>query len=677
MKTIYEEVMNKMFDFKGIFCRRLGLQGGRSVSLTGMMMLLVAALLVLPSCTGDDEVEVPGPTKYVCADGSTVDSKDKCPAPPDPPDPPDYDETNKSMWNGGDGVDKVSGTSGNDTLSGGGGDDKLNGMDGDDTLNGDGDDDMLIGGDGNDTIDGGAGNDTIDGGAGNDMITGSGGDDTIDGGTGTDTAKYVKTGKNNAARDLYGTDVSLKTGATQNQNDGLGGRDRLSNIENLECSSTATMDTSTDDDTQIPSPQTLSVKFVGDDNDNVLTGCDGDDTLTGNGGDDTLIGNGGADMLDGGDGSDTASYAGSTAGVTIDLSAAAVEGYITVAATAGTTDDDDKIKTAGTGDDEKSTVENVTGGSGIDTITGDGQDNVLKGGDETDDAGASTAGDTLNGGDGNDTLDGEAGNDTLNGGDGDDKLTGGAGTDTLNGDAGNDTLDGGAGADDLIGGAGNDTYMNVEVGDSADTFSTAEAAGTAGGEDTIKYLNKAKAASDDTTTGITVNTSPSNVEMVYVTRYDDTVTAPDSGATIYGLEGDDTLNGGAEQDTLWGCAGKDTLAGGAESDTFVISMETGNMDTISDYAAGETVLLAGFADGATVTISTVQNSVTLAAIMVNNKMVASVGTATIVAPTSTTDNPNPTVADGIVAELKKTDTSGKSLVRFDSSDAMECSSPAE
>jgi Ca2+-binding RTX toxin-like protein len=80
-------------------------------------------------------------------------------------------------------------------------------------------------------------------------------------------------------------------------------------------------------------------------------------------------------------------------------------------------------------------IENATGGSGSDTLTGNDLANILIG----------------NGG--NDILNGAGGNDTLNGG---------AGNDTLNGGGGNDILDGGTGVDILAGGDGDDTiYLDI------------------------------------------------------------------------------------------------------------------------------------------------------------------------------------------------------------------------
>ena len=85
-----------------------------------------------------------------------------------------------------------------------------------------------------------------------------------------------------------------------------------------------------------------------------------------------------------------------------------------------------------------SLIENATGGSGSDSITGNEVNNLLTG----------NAGD--------DTLQGLDGNDTLNGGIGVDLMKGGGGDDTLNGGDDNDTLKGGGGADALNGGLGID-----------------------------------------------------------------------------------------------------------------------------------------------------------------------------------------------------------------------------
>lgn len=82
---------------------------------------------------------------------------------------------------------------------------------------------------------------------------------------------------------------------------------------------------------------------------------------------------------------------------------------------------------SGEGDDVRSSVEKVWGGSGPDTLIGSAARNALIGGA------------------GNDTLNGGLGLDSLDGADGDDHLDGGRGEDTLIGGPGFDVLDGGFG----------------------------------------------------------------------------------------------------------------------------------------------------------------------------------------------------------------------------------------
>lgn len=94
-----------------------------------------------------------------------------------------------------------------------------------------------------------------------------------------------------------------------------------------------------------------------------------------------------------------------------------------------------------------SSIENVTGGRGNDTIIGNDKDNVLSGG---------PGDDTIYGGGGDDTIYGGDGNDTIYGGGGNDTIDGGAGNDYLDGGAGDDTLITGSGHNILIGGSGND-----------------------------------------------------------------------------------------------------------------------------------------------------------------------------------------------------------------------------
>ena len=126
-----------------------------------------------------------------------------------------------------------------------------------------------------------------------------------------------------------------------------------------------------------------------------------DDTLTGDAGANVIEGGAGADTIDGGAGADTATYANSTAGVSIDLTAGTASGGEAVG-------------------DVLSGIENLIGSDFDDVFTGSADIN------------------TLLGGDGNDTLQGLGGNDTLTGGSGSDTFIMGEGD-------GNNTVHGGNG----------------------------------------------------------------------------------------------------------------------------------------------------------------------------------------------------------------------------------------
>nr|MDQ4087551.1 M10 family metallopeptidase C-terminal domain-containing protein [Pseudomonadota bacterium] len=110
--------------------------------------------------------------------------------------------------------------------------------------------------------------------------------------------------------------------------------------------------------------------------------------------------------------------------------------------------------------DRRSLIENATGGSGHDWMSGNIAANILVGGL------------------GSDIIDGRGGADSLSGGAGDDALTGGFGDDSFNGGAGNDTIGGGAGIDrasyvdsfhDYLIYAGRDGQMKIGAVEGLDT----------------------------------------------------------------------------------------------------------------------------------------------------------------------------------------------------------------
>ncbi len=718
-----------MFNFNGMPYKRSGRVGGKSVSMVGMLVLLLAALLVLPSCTGDTK------TVTVCGEGHELNDDGECVAmnpPPvlpdcdpgqlrdpnthqcvDPDDPitcgdgtilsddgsmciEDPDAAYYTLMEGegdcgmdgmdgyfdGDQPNKVRGyADADECIHGEDGDDVLRAMGGDDTVTGGDGDDELYGGDGDDKLDGNKGDDELYGGAGDDELTGGSGDNTLDGGDDMDIAIYLAAMNVNVDLHRGQANVRHASAGAGNpldfdvQTDSGIGMDRLIGIENVKGTH--------GDDT-----------INGDVNPNLLKGLDGADTINGRAGDDTILPNrpaerdamnnplanvadtqatppetDGVDVVNGGEGSgDTISYEGEGTAVTVNLST------IVPAAGADTTDTDDDVDAhiaavvadGGVGDatvvavtdmitvvlneattededDQISTIENVRGGLGADTLTGDAQDN---------------------------TLDGGLGADTLTGGAGDDTLNGGAGDDTLNGGAGDDTLNGGAGADTLNGGADDDVYEAVNPAtNSVAGASVADTVTDTGGTgDKLYYA----APDDDTTTtnadesdlgagtSTATQTVPAGIEMVFGTERDDYLTADTGGGgTIIGRAGDDTLVGAAGVDTLVGCAGSNTLSGAAEDDIFGVVM--GSTNEILDFARAadnmDEIHLKGFPAGSTFDVSTKQNSVTHASITVGSVEVAAVTSATITASDADATTTPPTlartVAENIVIELKK------------------------
>jgi len=288
----------------------------------------------------------------------------------------------------------------------------------------------LIGGNGNDLLVGNASANRLTGGAGSDTIAGRGGADTLVGGAGTDHASFAGVQSGVTADLNTGMGISIRPGSN------IATTTTLSEFEGLIGSSFADR----------------------------LTGlANASSTLDGGEGSDTLIGGAQADSLIGGDGPDFVSYAGTTA-VTVNLATgtatqsgvtdtlSGIEGVIgSSGADSLTGSGADEIFQGGLGND------NLNGGVGIDTAdysyASPGVTLTLD----------SNGGGTANAGAGD--IDALSGIENVIGGDGNDSITGNAfanriegrgGDNTLSGDAGNDTLVGGGNTNTLIGGAGDD-----------------------------------------------------------------------------------------------------------------------------------------------------------------------------------------------------------------------------
>ena len=199
----------------------------------------------------------------------------------------------------------------------------------------------------------------------------------------------------------------------------------------------------------------------GAEGDDILFGDEGEDKVSGGSGIDVVEGGAGGDTLSGGaNPGDTVSYAGSDAGVKVNLTPGettvgkggharndTINGFTDVI---GSKFDDVIVDTM------KGTI---AFGGNANTFDGKGGDDrlVLGGGDDNGFGGNGS--DDIRGEAGNDRLWGENGRDRISGGAGADLIEGGGGKDTIAGGADDDTLVGGSGKDQLAGGGGGDTFV--------------------------------------------------------------------------------------------------------------------------------------------------------------------------------------------------------------------------
>ena len=448
----------------------------------------------------------------------------------------------------------INGTTGNDTLTSGNAADTLNGLGGDDLLNGGGGNDRLFGGDGTDTLIGGNGNDSLDGGAG------------------IDTAEYSASGS--------AVTVNLVTGS------GSGGDaagDTLTGVENV----------------------------IGSGQNDSLTGDAGGNALSGGAGNDTLIGGAGADTLSGGAGTDRVDYAGSTAGVTVNLVAGLGAGGDAAGDVLSGIEDlvGSGLADSLTGD---AAANQIFGGSGADTLIGGTGNDSLYGGNDNDVLNGGAGSDRVEGGSGVDTADygtsvagvavnlqngsasgGDAAGDTLTGvenltgtrfadtltGDGGaNVLTGASGNDVLNAGNGSDTLAGGAGADTLYGGEGMDflDYSASGAGVSINLATGAASGGDATGDVLAGADGIFGSAFNDTLTGFDNQGLVGDVywNEIYGAAGNDSISLGDGEDFGYGGADNDTVLGGGGNDVVEGGDGNDSLFGGTGNDT--VAGDAGN-----------------------------------------------------------------------------------------------------
>ena len=524
----------------------------------------------------------------------------------------------------------ITGGVGNDTLQGGA---NVTGATGD-TLSGGTGNDSLTGQNGNDSILGGAGSDTITVGTGS--VNVSGGDandtinmaatltvaDTVDGGSGTDI--MTVTAALGTAADAAFANVSsveslqlggggLTTLGANAQAAGITAiaLDTGNNAEtvNLTAYTTAvTVDMSGQGDDQIQLSNTTGNIVSFSSNDELDAGA-GNDSINLGSGSDTIR----ADVdgtnpttgtidLDQIAGLENIVVNGSTGTDVVALTFDAVTSSTTETITIDGTDltgvSDTIAITNNVGAVDKRF--NITGGAAGDTLAG-AQGTALSG----DTLAGGTGNDSLVGNGGLDVLQGDAGNDTIIGGASNDLINGGAGSDAITANAGNDTIDGGDSDDTITMGANftfDDQIDGGAQGSGGDTLSVN------GGVTDVNFLNTSNienltlaTAGDNRlgfraeAAGVTTVTSIDTQDTVGASTYT-------TGLAVIMSNGSDSIATGSGNDTLTFDSTDemdqlDTINFGSGSDTLTNTAvaATANTATLDlDNVSGlESLVLAG------------------------------------------------------------------------------------
>jgi hypothetical protein len=236
--------------------------------------------------------------------------------------------------------------------------------------------------------------------------------------------------------------------------------------------------------------------LIGGTGNDILYGGSNNDTLMGLDDLDVLIPGPGLDTVDGGNGIDRVNYASAKSGVEVAL----IEGheYGGSSLQAG--------YALGEGEDILVGIENITGSSFDDILTGDHGRNIIAGYN------------------------------------GDDLIIGLSGNDALRGNAGADWIDGGPGDDFIHGNRG------IDVSD---------------------YYYATQSMHVNLGLGVAIgdgNDSLQAVELVWGSRFDDTLVGDNHANELVGDAGDDLIKGNGGNDYLRGGDGDDTLLGGSGTD---------------------------------------------------------------------------------------------------------------
>ena len=469
--------------------------------------------------------------------------------------------------------------------------------------------DDVAGGSGNDRITGNALGNFLDGFGGNDVLIGLAGDDELDGMQGDDTYVFANNGGFDVIKEAAsaGTDTFDFSALTSNMTVNLG----VTTKQPVHGSAVL----------EIHNATAIENVVGGSGNDTIAGNALGNN-LNGGPGNDTLNGATGHDTLVGGHGNDNYTFAAAAAAGNNIISELGTSGVDTISFSSITSPTSNVSINLGLTAfqridalrfvrlDGALAIENVIGGSGNDTITGNALGNNLNGGPGNDTLNGATGHDTLVGGHGNDSytfaaaaaagnniiselgtsgvdtisfssitsptsnvsinlgltafqridalrflrLDGASAIENVIGGSGNDTITGNALGNNLNGGPGNDRLNGEAGNDSLLGGTGDDTYLF----------------GTASAMETETIVEAASAGSDTLDFGaVTANlllSLESNAAQSVHTNRTLTLNSETAFENVIGGTGHDVLIGNSLSNRLTGNNGRDILVGNLGAD---------------------------------------------------------------------------------------------------------------
>jgi len=456
------------------------------------------------------------------------------------------------------GSNPAAGPSGDDTIFGGdtGGGTGLSTT----TTSSTGDLDRIYGQSGNDTVNAGSGTDYVEGNAGNDVLAGGAGDDVLVGGS---TGADGSTGPQDGADQVYGdASPERSVGSDLIAGDNATASRRTNGTWWVQLAPTS--DTTSAGDSLFGSDLMASSGNTGNVDTDRIFGQGGNDGVSAGTGDDYVEGNQGADTVSAGTGNDDV-VGGSSSAAGQPLGSASTTGTRLDKAV-----DDWDTSAAGVAD-------------GIDTVHGDGGDDVVLGDNGRITRPAAPAGAWGTYRDvamADKVATNVAGSDKLYGDDGDDVLYGQLDGGTATALGSGDYLSGGAGNDSLLGDLGVVTPTTADKLGKPTTLTS--------NSGTITEAVYPAGSVVPVTSVPTTMAGLGGADTLVGDAGSDSLRGGAGNDLAQGGDGDDAVLGGLGDDALWGGLGHDRIFGGYGDDDIDLKQRAGYPSAYWDVAGVST-----------------------------------------------------------------------------------------